>query len=625
MPKPPSEPPGHLGPARRLTRETLSRLPEGPLPRVTPTPGLDQVLREQRLLVLRFLGQVCLFFGAPVLLALTIHGYLLGDTIWFLLVEFACTAGVAVLLLRSTAENMRVGMAAFTVAYGLICVLALNGYGPMFGAGMMFTGWLFATVFFYGRVLWPAAAALAAVMAISVGGYLGVLTTAPWPTDDPSFLPRIGLTAAVLAVACTYLFQRIFLGLGAAVQREAQALQRERRARDEREASMAALAEAQRLESIGRLAGGVAHDVNNALTVLMGGLELLADELDDEERDETLSDMRTAGEAAMATTRQLLSFSSGGHGSAPTPRPSRSLAALGRNLARLLPEHVDLQLHLEEEVPPISLSAGELDQAVLNLCLNASDAMPDGGTVEVSCRHEPGQFGDRGWVVIEIADDGAGMPAEVRERVFEPFFTTKRGSGGTGLGLSMVHGSVRAVGGEIEIDSELGAGTTMRLRLPVVELGPDGAAPASGTGAPLTSVGHGHRILILEHDRHVRRTLRRILTRARFEVEEATTVAEAVATVKRASFDALLADGRLPDGDASRAISAFLATGRRAVVVYSGHVDEGPLRALLESGAYPFLRKPVSAEMLLSTLARQLGGAGPLPASLRRAAQDESA
>ncbi|MFQ5807179.1 MAG: ATP-binding protein [Phycisphaerae bacterium] len=258
----------------------------------------------------------------------------------------------------------------------------------------------------------------------------------------------------------------------------------ERKRADEEKAGLEAqLRQAQKMEAIGQLAGGVAHDFNNILTAILGNVELLLAELKSElPADDSLVmglvQIDRAGQRATSLTRQLLAFS---HHQAIAPEvldPNRILTDLEEMLRHLLDERITLELRQETGVGRIRADAGQLQQVIMNLVVNARDAMPDGGTItietasvfldeEYAKRHAGAHPGAH--VLITVSDTGQGMDAQTRERVFEPFFTTKPVGRGTGLGLSTVYGIVKQVNGHIALHSEPGRGTIFKIYLPAVE------------------------------------------------------------------------------------------------------------------------------------------------------------
>lgn len=242
------------------------------------------------------------------------------------------------------------------------------------------------------------------------------------------------------------------------------------------------LIHAQKLEAIGRLAGGVAHDFNNMLAIISAGIELSVESLPDGHPARAyLADSAHAAGSAVALTRQLLAFARKGTLASVAIDVNETVTRLERMLVRLVGEEVDLVTTLGRELPPVYFHAWQLEQVLLNLVANARDAMPAGGRLEVETSsievpegdtpsgHAPG----RRHVVLTVRDEGAGMSAEVRAHLFEPFFTTKEPGKGTGLGLAMVYGAVAQSGGRIEVDSEEERGTTFRILFPAA----DGQSP----------------------------------------------------------------------------------------------------------------------------------------------------
>jgi PAS domain S-box-containing protein len=236
----------------------------------------------------------------------------------------------------------------------------------------------------------------------------------------------------------------------------------------------------QKMDALGRLAGGVAHDFSNALTVIIGFTELAETRLQSGEpiRDELVEVKRAAGRAS-ELVRRLLAFS---RRQVLRPRAldmNQAIANLARMVARLIGQEIVLTLDLAPDAPPVHIDEGQFEQALVNLAINARDAMPEGGRLTIATRRattRPEDLGDyprdHPWLVVSVSDTGGGMDAGTRARLFEPFFTTKPPGEGTGLGLSIVYGIVRQSGGRITVRSEPDRGTVFRIWLP--------SAPASG-------------------------------------------------------------------------------------------------------------------------------------------------
>ncbi|RLB57176.1 MAG: hypothetical protein DRJ42_01265 [Deltaproteobacteria bacterium] len=558
---------------------------------------VESVITGQQLQVLRILRVLLTWVGVPMMVAICLRAWLIDGPVLLPLVQLVVVAVMSIQLWVGRPERLPLTVATVNVGLGIVCALGLFVYGPNLGLGGLLTGWLLFMVFFWRRLLFPLLALTALVLGMGIAKHYEVIEMS-WSMIDGGIVAWIRMTfsLSLVGAALAYTFHHMLTNLVAAVVREVDARREQAAAQQEREASMQALAQAQRLESVGRLAGGVAHDVNNALTVLMCGMNLLGDDSTLEQRRSIIGDMDRACQGALATTRQLLSFSRQGSTPGQPGHPATSLRALGRNLQRLLPDHIRVDLEIDEETPAVVLSGGELEQAILNLCLNARDAMPQGGVLRLRCAGLVTADGGAE-VLVEIGDDGDGMSSDIVGKVFEPFFTTKDGAGGTGLGLSMVHGMVRDAGGRIELDSQIGHGTTVRLFLPVAR--PTEAAAVRDRSRV---AHHSRRVLVLEDDAAVRRTLVRVLEKSGFGVTDVGTVAEASATVRNAEFDAFLSDAVLTDGNPSPALCAFREQGGRAIVIYSGHLRDDFVLDGVEAGEYAFLQKPATSALLVSTL-----------------------
>jgi len=234
------------------------------------------------------------------------------------------------------------------------------------------------------------------------------------------------------------------------------------------------LAHAQRLDSLGRLAGGIAHDFKNVLQVVLLGQEIARDAASRLPESpartdvlESLQDMGQAADDAQGLVRQLLAFSRRDAGAPEPTDVAERLERMERNVLRLLGHRVQLRVHCEPGLPPVVVDPSQLDQIVVNLAVNARDAMPDGGVLDLrlsACAERSSEASP--WVCLEVRDTGIGMDQATQEQVFEPFFSTKGPERGTGLGLSVVHGIVERLGGEITVTSAVGEGTCFRLRLP---------------------------------------------------------------------------------------------------------------------------------------------------------------
>ncbi len=371
--------------------------------------------------------------------------------------------------------------------------------------------------------------------------------------------------------------------------------------------------QAQKLEAIGSLAAGVAHDFNNLLTVIAGYCELLEAQCD--EAPSMLDDVREikrAGESATALTRQLLAFSRR-QIVAPT---SLDLNAVVRDshkmLRRLVEENVRIDLAFADALPAIVADAGQLEQVLINLVVNARDAMPSGGVITIETKKAvvdepyarthldvtPGPY-----VVLSISDTGTGMTPEVQARLFEPFFTTKERGRGTGLGLATVYGIVKQNLGHIWVYSEIGMGTTFNIYLPVARAGdPASSAPRARAGRVL----HGtETVLVVEDEASLRSLTERHQVRHGYPVLTAGNRAPArrVVEAHAGPIEVVLMDVVMP-GASGRAVGNDIAARRPdAHIIYvSGYTDNVISHHGVLAPGVTFLQKPFTSDLLLRTI-----------------------
>jgi PAS domain S-box-containing protein len=309
------------------------------------------------------------------------------------------------------------------------------------------------------------------------------------------------------------------------------------------------LLHASKLEAVGRLTGGIAHDFNNMLSVVIGNLDLMQKSLKGNERAQKRVKMALDGAQRCADlTHRLLAFSRRQPLQSATIDVSALMPGLLELMRRTLGENVRVKLAGSDGIWPIKVDQTQLEAALVNLAVNARDAMPTGGELKIELENRvaenlanPGEY-----VVISVADTGSGMPSHVLERVFEPFFTTKEAGKGTGLGLSMVYGFVQQSGGHIEVDSLPEKGTTIRLFLPRAH----GEVAASGDGLrsmDMPQFGQGEAVLVVEDNHEVRQVAVSTLKALGFTVTETETADEAADLLKRNSdFRLVLSDVRMP-------------------------------------------------------------------------------
>ncbi|MER2565283.1 MAG: ATP-binding protein [Myxococcaceae bacterium] len=374
----------------------------------------------------------------------------------------------------------------------------------------------------------------------------------------------------------------------------------------------AQLRHSQKLDALGQLAGGVAHDFNNLLTVIMSVVELMLHGRPGDDPDRAdLEDVRDAATRAAALTRQLLAFSRKQVMQLRAVDVNEVVRGMEGLLKPLLGESVALRFSLEPSLPPVKADPTLVTQVVMNLCVNARDAMPRGGRLTVSSSLRPPDFPSRpaelptgDYVCLRVDDEGEGMSPEVQARVFEPFFTTKGPGKGTGLGLSTSYGIARQTGGTMTVRSTPGRGTTFEVWLPVYRGGPRVATPPPST----THRSGSGVVLLVEDDASVREVAQRLLSGAGYQVHAAAGVTEAQALVGTLGrVDLLLTDVVMPDGSGRE-----LADGLRErlaglrVLFMSGYTDDEVMRRGVLEGQVRLLQKPFTPTTLLEAVAATL-------------------
>ncbi len=389
----------------------------------------------------------------------------------------------------------------------------------------------------------------------------------------------------------------------------------------ERRQLEARLRQTQKMESVGLLAGGVAHDFNNWLTVIAGNSDALLSELADHDPlRELVQEIRQAGERAATLTRQLLAFS---RQQVMEPRVIDLGAVVTdteRMLRRLLGEQVTLVTSVAPGLSCVVADAGLMGQVLLNLSLNARDAMPSGGRLSIDlgdvtlddehARVNPGVKPGR-YVRITVTDSGVGMSPEVRARLFEPFFTTKGPGKGTGLGLAVVHGIVTQSGGHIEVRSELDAGATFELFLPAVEA----RAPVERAAlAPRSLSGH-ESVLLVEDEDTVRRVAYRALVARGYDVLQANGAEEAMELLdaRGGTVDALVTDVVMPrvgGRELAEMVTRRCPTVR--VLFTSGYAADAMVRHGVFQAEVAFLQKPYTSQSLVAKVREVLDRDAPL-------------
>jgi hypothetical protein len=390
----------------------------------------------------------------------------------------------------------------------------------------------------------------------------------------------------------------------------------EQLARANREAR---IAQSRRLESLGQLAGGVAHDFNNLLGVILNYADFVADELEEGTTTHTdVVEIRKAAERATELTRQLLIFS---RRETVQPAPvdlNEVVNDIERLLRRTLGEHVELVVKLSPDVPTVLADPGQVEQVLVNLAVNARDAMPEGGRLLIETRvveldrdflQEHPEASPGRYVRVIVQDSGSGMDPEVAARAFEPFFSTKRKGEGTGLGLATVYGIVTAAGGMISLYSEPGEGTAFRVHLPAVDSEPT-VTPGERAVA---STGRGESVLLVEDEEAVRDLAKRILTEGGYWVSATADGNDALRQLESPNqeFDLLISDVVMPK---MRGVELV----RRAreirpdlpVLMMSGYTTPLEDEDRVAMAETPLLEKPFSRRDLLGQVRELLDDVG---------------
>ncbi|MBW3551990.1 MAG: response regulator [Gemmatimonadetes bacterium] len=368
--------------------------------------------------------------------------------------------------------------------------------------------------------------------------------------------------------------------------------------------------QAQKMETVGRLAGGVAHDFNNILTAISGYADFLLDDLPEEGTLRSdAAEIRLAADRGTTLTRQLLALSRKQVVDPEHLDLGEVIVGVERMLRRIVGEDLAFEVDVAPDLP-VYADRGQLEQVLMNLVLNARDAMPGGGTVSIRGARVQDPFGgDGAWVLLEVADTGSGMPPAVLDRVLEPFFTTKEAGRGTGLGLSIVHGIVAEAGGRIRVESDLGKGTRVRIYLPLGE-GPHGSGAAPSASAE-GGAGRSATILVVEDDEAIRTVTARALRNAGFTVLEAQDGEAALRRADEAggAVDLVLLDVIMPRGNGPGTARALREKhGITRTLFMSGYSDDALARQLDAEVRRNLIAKPFGQRELIARIDEVLTG-----------------
>ena len=373
----------------------------------------------------------------------------------------------------------------------------------------------------------------------------------------------------------------------------------------QRDALRKQLAQVQKMEAIGALTGGIAHDFNNLLMVIDGYARRATDNMGKQTIVvESLQQVLGATKRAAALTKQLLVFSRRQAMEKKVARVADLIASVHGLLVQASGERIDLRLEIEDSALCIETDSNEFSQTLLNLTINARDAMPGGGTTTIVSRLVEGSDGKGDGVEISVTDTGAGMDEATAERIFEPFFTTKERGKGTGLGLATAYGFMQASGGEIRVRSKPGSGTTMSLLFPVSER-PLIETPTETRGA---ARGGSETVLLVEDNEPVLKLVHEALTELGYEVLSAPSSFEALEREMSwdGAIDLLLTDVVMPGLSGIEVAQVVRARRPNTKVVFmSGYTDEAKKTGQMPGGA-TFLQKPVDMKRLAEVVRAQL-------------------
>jgi signal transduction histidine kinase len=374
------------------------------------------------------------------------------------------------------------------------------------------------------------------------------------------------------------------------------------------------LRQAQKMEAVGRLAGGVAHDFSNLLAVILGWSDMLVRDLPagDGRLRESADGIIEAARRAVGVTRQLLTLSRKKLLRPEVLSLNKVVTDLGKLLGRAIGERIELTTRLQDGLWPVLADADQLAQVLINLAVNARDAMPDGGplaieTANAELAERPRDLGVPAgrYVALSVKDGGCGMTDEVRSRIFDPFFTTKET--GTGLGLATVYGIVRQAGGAIRVESKVGQGSTFTVYLPVGQETAGRVQVAVPAAAPR---GLGETVVLAEDEDALRVLLGRVLAGSGYQVIAGRNGAEALEAVRARGgrVDLLLADLVMPRMTGAELASALAAAQPGLKILFmTGHTEDALVEDRLRVGDVELIQKPFTSEALLGRVRRLLG------------------
>jgi CheY-like chemotaxis protein len=365
------------------------------------------------------------------------------------------------------------------------------------------------------------------------------------------------------------------------------------------------------MESIGRLVGGIAHDLGNLLVPILLGVKVLKRrDTGDPKVEQTLEMIEKSAERGSNMVKQVLAFARGVEGERVALQPSTIVDEVAKITTETFPEGIDVRVDVPEDLRDIVGDATQVQQVLMNLCVNARDAMPDGGTIEISASEaeiteaeahrkmdaEPGTY-----VCLTVADTGTGIPEEAIDKIFEPFFSTQAEGEGTGLGLSTAYSIVKSHNGFVDVDSEAGEGTTFRVYLPVATSSDRRRGPAASGEL---REGQGELILVVDDETFILDTARQTLEDAGYRVMTAQGGQAAIDVMERNgdAVEAVITDLRMPEMTGFELIRALRADFPDLPIIAASGMADGRTDDAVDAGAQTFLAKPFTAEKLQATL-----------------------
>ncbi|MEF8865522.1 MAG: PAS domain S-box protein [Salinibacter sp.] len=385
----------------------------------------------------------------------------------------------------------------------------------------------------------------------------------------------------------------------------------------------------QRMESLGRLVGGIAHDLGNLLVPITLGVKVLKRRVGDtdDKVDQTLSMIQKSAERGSDMVEQVLAFARGVEGERVALQPELIVEEVEEMTNETFPEDIEVRTRTDTDLRPVVGDATQIQQVLMNLCVNARDAMPDGGTLTVEARNvdfserearrnieaEPGDY-----VCIEVRDTGTGMPDDVADKIFEPFYTTKEEGEGTGLGLSTAYSIIQSHDGFMDVESEEGKGTTFWIYLPAADEDATVEASSTTNGAPeherSSFDGDGTRVLVVDDEEFVLESAQQALEAVGYQVQTALDAAAALRVVETQAIDLVITDLRMPEMSGLDLIRRLRDRHPDLPIVAASGVADGRTEEALDAGAQTFLAKPFTAEKLEGALQEVLLASKGTPA-----------